>query len=198
MGPQVLLDSLDLKAPSVAWACQEPLEKKVCLASLALRACLAYLERREPKERRARRVCLASGSPEGLATRETQAWLDSQEALERRGRKAPPGFQECQGLRALRGLQGASAIREAQACLVRKVTKVFQDWLVSPASKEKQEFPGSLVLWVQLARRASQAVMESQGLRGRRASQACQEEESQGYQEAKETKVPKATWVSQD
>lgn len=196
--PQVPQASLGLKDLLVEWACQEPRERRACLASLAPRASLAYLERKEPKERRGRQVCLASGFPEGLETRETRGWPDSQEAPERRGRKAAPGFQECRDPQARRGLQAVPATQGALACLVRKVTKVSPDWTVSLASKEKQVFLGSLVPRARQARRGSPAVMESQGLRGRRANQVCQEEDSQDSQGPKETKVQKATWVSQD
>lgn len=72
MGPQVLRDFLDPKDRLVEWACQEHLEKKVCLASLACRASLAHLEKREQKERKGRRVYLALGFQDGPGKRETK------------------------------------------------------------------------------------------------------------------------------
>lgn len=106
MGPQVLRDFLDPKDRLAAWACQEPPEKKVCLASPALRESPAYLERREQKERKDRRAYLASGFQEGLATRETKAWRASREALERRERRGARGSRGCPVLRAPRAHLG--------------------------------------------------------------------------------------------
>lgn len=90
------------------------------------------------------------------------------------------------------------AIREALGCPERKVTKASRDWMAFLASKEKQVFLGSLAPRVQPARKGSPAAMESQGRWERRASQVYLEEDSQGFQGAKETKVQRAMWASQD
>lgn len=180
------------------WACQEHLGRRACLASLAHRASPAYLERKGPKETRGRRVCLASGFLGGLETRETREQQGSREALERRGRRAARGFQECRGLRAPRGLQAALAIQEALGCLGRRVTKAFRDWTEFLVSKEKQVSLESLAPQAQLDRKESQAVMEFQDRQERRVNQVYQEEGSQGFQEAKETKVQRAKWASLD
>lgn len=94
--------------------------------------------------------------------------------------------------------QEVLAIREALGCLERKVTKASRDWMAFLASKEKQVFLGSLAPRVQPARKGSPAAMESQGRWERRASQVYLEEDSQGFQGAKETKVQRAMWASQD
>lgn len=134
----------DLKERLVEWACQEPLEKRACLASPASRASPAHLERKGPRERRDRQVCLASGFPGGLGTRETKGSRASLVSPERRGRRAVPGCQVCRGLRAPRGLRAALATKEARVCLGRRVTRVFQDWMAFLASKEKQVSLGHL------------------------------------------------------
>lgn len=190
------LASLDPKDPLEEWACQVYPDKKVCLASPANRASLAHLERKEPKERKDRQVYLALGFPGRPATRETRDTQVSQAALARRERKAAPEPQGCQGPQAQGGLQGASAIQEAQACLERRETKASQDWMAFLASKEKQVSLGLLVLQVQLARRESLAAMASLGQRARRASQVFPEEASQDSQGTKETKVPRVKWAS--
>lgn len=182
----------------MAWACQEHLGKRACLASPAHRASPACLERKGPKERRGRRVCPALGFLGGLATRETREQQGSREALERRVRRAALGFQECRGLRAPRGLQAALVIQEALGCLGRRVTKAFQDWTVSLVSKEKQVFLDSLAPQAQPDRKGSQAVTEFQDRQERRVNQVYQEEGSPGFQGAKETKVQREKWVSLD
>lgn len=190
------LDSLDLKDQLEEWACQVCLEKKACLASLAHRVSLAYLERREPKERKGSQVYLALGFQDGLVTRETRALQASQAAPVRRERKAVPEPQGCQGPQAQEVLRGTSAIQEAQACLERKGTKVSQDWMAFLVSKEKQVSLGLLVPQAQLARRESPAAMESRGQQERRVNQVIQEEVSQAPQAPKETKAPRVKWVS--
>lgn len=190
------LASLDPKDQLEEWACQVYQGRKVCPASPANRASLAHLERKEPKERKDSRVNLALGFPGRPATRETRDSRVSQAALERRERKAAPEPQGCQGPQAQGGLQGASAIQEAQACLERRETKASQDWMEFLVSKEKQVSLGLPVLQVQLARRESLAVMASLGQRERRASQVFPEEASQDSQGPKETKVPRVKWAS--
>lgn len=108
------------------------------------------------------------------------------------------GSQECQGPQALKGLLGVLAIQGALGCLEKKVTKASQDWMASLVSKEKQVFLGRLAPQAQLARKGSQAVTESRGQQERRVNQVYQEEDSQGFQGPKETKVQRARWVSQD
>lgn len=68
--PQVLQDFLDQKDQLVEWACQDHLERKVCLESPAHRASLAYLERKEPKGRRGRQAGLALEFRDSLGKRE--------------------------------------------------------------------------------------------------------------------------------
>lgn len=190
------LDSLDPKDQLEEWACQVHLDRKVCQASPANRASPAYLERRGQRERKDSRVYLASESPGGLVTRETRGSLASQAARARRERKAAPEPQGCQGPQAQGGLQGASAIQEAQACLEKRETRASQDWMAFPVSKEKQVFLGLPAPPAQLARRESLAVMESQGQQERRENQVFQEEASQASQGTKETKVPRVKWAS--
>lgn len=107
-----------------------------------------------------------------------------------------PGCQACQGLRAPRGLREVSATQEAQACLGRRVTRVFQDWTASLGSKEKQVSLGHQASVAQPARRASPAVMASRGQQGRRAIQVHQDEASQEPQGPKEKRVQRVKWVS--
>lgn len=193
---QESLVSLDPKDQLEEWACQVYPDRKVCPASPANRASLAHLERKEPKERKDSRVNLALGFPGGPVTRETRDLRVSQAALVRRERKAVPEPQGCQGPQAQGGLQGASAIQEAQACLERRETKASQDWMAFLVSKEKQVSLGLPVLQGQLARRESLAAMASPGQRERRASQVFLEEASQDSQGTKETKVPRVKWAS--
>lgn len=190
------LASLDPKDPLEEWACQVYRDRKVCRASPANRVSLAHLEGKEPKERKDSPVYLALGFPGGPATRETRDSWVSQAALARRERKAVPEPQGCQVPQDQGGLQGASAIQEAQACLVRRETKASQDWMAFLVSKEKQVSLGLPVLQVQLARRESLAVMASPGQQERRASQVFPEEASQDSQGTKETKVPRVKWAS--
>lgn len=198
MGSQALRDFLAPKDPLVEWAYQECQDQKVWLASPARRAFLAYLETRGQKERKGRRVCLALGFQDGPGTRETRAYQDFREAPARRERKEALGSQGCPGRRAPKAPRAVLAIQEALGCLERKVTKASRDWMAFLASKEKQVFLGSLAPRAQLARKGSPAAMESQGRWERRASQVCLEEDSQGFQGAKERKVQRATWASQD
>lgn len=193
---QESLVSLDPKDQLEEWACQVYPDRKVCPASPANRASLAHLERKEPKERKDSRVNLALGFPGGPVTRETRGSRVSQAALARRERKAALEPQGCQGPQAQGGLQAASAIQEAQACLERRETKASQGWMVFLVSKEKQVSLGLPALQVQLARRESLAAMASPGQRERRASQVFPEEASQASQGTKETKVPRVKWAS--
>lgn len=190
------LGSLDPKDQLEEWACQVHLEKKVCLASLAHRASLAYLERKGQKERKGGQVCLALGFPDGLVTRETKGSQVSRAALVRRERKAAPEPQGCQGPQAQGGLQGASVIQEAQACLERKETKASQAWMVFLESREKLVSLGLPAPQAQLDRRESLAVMESQDRLERRANQVYQEEVSPASKGPKETKVLRVKWAS--
>lgn len=66
----MLQDFPDLKDQLVEWACQEHLERKVCLESPAHRAFLAYLETKEQKGIKDRQACLALEFRDGLGTRE--------------------------------------------------------------------------------------------------------------------------------
>lgn len=59
MEPQVLQDFRDQKDLLVEWACQEHLERKVCLASLAHKVHLAYLEKKVQKEQKGKQAHLA-------------------------------------------------------------------------------------------------------------------------------------------
>lgn len=68
----MLQDFLDQKDRLVGWVCQEHLEKKVCLESLAHRGSLAYLEIKEQKGRKARQAYLALEFQDGQGTREIQ------------------------------------------------------------------------------------------------------------------------------
>lgn len=186
------------KDRSVEWACQEPLERRVCLESPARRASLAYLERKEPKERKGRRVSLALGFRDGPGTRETKGWQAFRELLERRARREVLGSRACPAPQAPKACRGAWAIQEALGCLEKKVIKASQGWTASLVSKEKQVFLGSLAPRAQPARKGSLAVMESRGQQERRVNQVYPEEDSQGFQGPKERKVQRVTWVSQD
>lgn len=194
----MLRDFLVPKDPLVEWASQECRDQKVWLASPARRAFLAYLETRGQKERKGRRVCLALGFQDGLGRRETRALQDFPEAPARRERKEARGSQGCPGLRAPKAPRAVLAIQEALGCLGRKVTRASRDWMAFLASKEKQVFLGSLAPRAQPARKGSPAAMESQGRWERRARQVYLEEDSQGFQGAKERKVQRAMWASQD
>lgn len=66
----MLQDFPDLKDQLVEWACQEHLEKKVCLESPAHRGFPAYRETKERKGIKDRQACLASEFRDGLGTRE--------------------------------------------------------------------------------------------------------------------------------
>lgn len=105
------LDSLDPKDRLEEWACQVCLEKKACPASLAHRVSPAYLERKEPRERKGSQVCLALGFQDGLVTRETRGLQASLAAPVRRERKAVPEPLGCRGPRAREVLQETSAIQ---------------------------------------------------------------------------------------
>lgn len=67
---QVLQDFLDQKDRLVEWACQDHLERKVCLESPARRGPLAYLERKEQKGRRGKQAGLALEFQDSLEKRE--------------------------------------------------------------------------------------------------------------------------------
>lgn len=67
---QVLQDFLDQKDRLVEWACQDHLERKVCLESPARRGPLAYLERKERKGRRGKQAGLALEFRDSLEKRE--------------------------------------------------------------------------------------------------------------------------------
>lgn len=198
MAHQAHLGCPDRKEQLVEWACQEPLEKRACLASLASRASPAHLERKGRRERRDRQVCLASGFLGDLGTRETKGWQAFLAALERRERRAVPGCRVCRGLQAPRGLRAASAIKEARVCPGRRVTRVFRDWMAFLASKEKQVALGHLASQAPLDRRASPAATASQAQQGRRASQVHLDKASKDSQGPKETKAQRVKWVSPD
>lgn len=182
----------------VEWACQEHLEKKVCLGSPAHRASLAYPGRKEPKERKGRWASLALEFRAVLGTREIKGSQAFRAVLERKERKAALVPQGSPAPRAPKARQGVSAIQEAPDCREKKVTKVSRDRMAFPASKEKQVFLGLLAPRAQPARKGSPAETESRGRRERRVKQVCPEEDSQGFQGPKERKVQRATWVSRD
>lgn len=196
--PRVLLDSLGPKDQLVEWAYRERLEKKVCLESLAHRVSLAYLGRKEQKERRGRLAFLALESRAGPGTRESKGSRVFREVLERRERKAALAFRGYPALQAPKDCQGLSAIQEALDCPEKKVTKASQDQMEFLASKEKQVFLGSLAPQAQPAKKGSPAVMESQGQWERRVNQGCPEEDSQGFQGPKERKAQRVMWDSRD
>lgn len=70
METQVLRAFPDQKDRLGEWACQDYLEKRVCLESPAPRASLASLERKEPKGRKGRQACPAWESRDSPGQRE--------------------------------------------------------------------------------------------------------------------------------
>lgn len=194
----MLQEFLDQKDQLVEWACQEHLEKKVCLESLVPRASLAYPGRKDPKGRKGRQADLALEFPDCLGKREIKGQQVSQEVLERREKKEAAGSQACPGLRAPKDHRAMLAIQEALGCLEKKVTKASRDWMAFLASKEKQVSLGRLARRAQRARKGNPAMMEFPGRRERRVNQVYPEEDSQGFQGPKERKVQRVTWVSQD
>lgn len=190
--------SLDPKDRLVEWACRERPEKRGCLESPARRASLAYPGRREQKERKARRACLALEFRAVLGTREIKGSQAFRGVLERRERKEALASRGSPAPQAPKDRRGVSATQEALGCPEKRGTEVSQDRTAFPAAREKQVFLGSLAPRAPLARKGSPAVTESRGRRERRVNQVCPEEDSQGFQEPKERKVQRATWVSRD
>lgn len=180
------------------WACQDYLEKRVCLESLALRGSLAHLERKEQKGKKDRQAYLALEFLDCQGQREIRGEQVFQEVLERREKKEALGSQACLGLQAPKDHQEMLATQGALGCLEKKVTEAPRDWMVFLASKENKVFLGRLARQALLARRGNPAVMEFQGRRERRVNQVYPQEDFQGFQGPKERKAQRVRWVSQD